>query len=123
MDGRRIGRRPLLRLGLGAAAGTVVGAVAGPVARAESTGDGAACAPPTPDQEIGPFIPRDDQPGTDGDLAIIRGHAERAAGAPIRADGRVLDERCRPVAGAVARLQIRDPNGRVVAAVREPASR
>ncbi len=110
MAGDRMDRRALLQLGFGATAGSVLGGLG---ARAAPPGATAAtCASETPAQETGPFYPDTDQADKDADLTLIRGHTERASGEVMRVHGRVLDEDCRPIAGAVVEVWQANAKGR-----------
>jgi protocatechuate 3,4-dioxygenase beta subunit len=66
----------------------------------------------TPRQTSGPFYPVHDQVDKDVDLTRLVGHDDPAAGEVIRVQGRVLDESCKPVAGALVDLWQADSNGR-----------
>jgi len=66
----------------------------------------------TPRQSSGPFYPVHDQADKDVDLTRLVGHDDPAAGDVIRVQGRVLDETCKPVAGALVDLWQADSNGR-----------
>lgn len=66
----------------------------------------------TPPQTTGPFYPVYDQIDKDVDLTRLVGHEQPAAGEVIRVEGRVLDENCQPVAGALVDLWQADSNGR-----------
>lgn len=100
----RFTRRGLLGLGLGVAA--PLAALAAPV-RALAASCGL-----TPRQTSGPFFPIHDQLDKDVDLTRLPGHDSPADGLVIRVEGRVLDEACRPVAGALVDLWQADSNGR-----------
>jgi len=60
----------------------------------------------------GAFYPLWDQIDKDVDLTRLTGHGRAARGTVIRVEGRVLDENCRPVAGALVDLWQTDSNGR-----------
>jgi protocatechuate 3,4-dioxygenase beta subunit len=97
-----LSRRGLLGLGLAAP----LGLLAAPMrALAERCGL-------TPPQTTGPFYPLWDQMDKDVDLTRLTGHGRAARGVVIRVEGRVLDEQCRPVAGALVDLWQTDSNGR-----------
>jgi protocatechuate 3,4-dioxygenase beta subunit len=66
----------------------------------------------TPRLSSGPFFPHFDQADKDVDLTQLPGHEETARGLLIRVDGRVLDEDCKPVGGALVHLWQADANGR-----------
>lgn len=103
MDKRStLNRRELL----GASIALPLGALAAPAVAA--TG---ACGP-TPAQTTGPFYPVYDQVDKDVDLTRLVGHEDPAEGEVIRVHGRVVDEACKPVAGALVDLWQADSNGR-----------
>lgn len=54
----------------------------------------------TPPQTTGPFYPGEKEFHADNDLTRIAGHEEQAQGQLIYIEGKVLDQRCNPVAGA-----------------------
>ena len=91
---------------LGAGVGVPLGILAAPAMAAE-----AACAP-TPRQTTGPFYPVFDQIDKDVDLTKLTGHGGHARGEVIRVTGRVLDETCTPVEGALVDLWQANANGR-----------
>lgn len=97
----RINRRQLL----GAGIALPLGAIAGKAGAADS------CSV-TPQQTTGPFYPVFDQVDKDVDLTRMTGHGTAAHGEVIRVRGRVLDEACKPIAGALVDLWQADSNGR-----------
>jgi protocatechuate 3,4-dioxygenase beta subunit len=96
-------RRDLFRLGAALPLGTLTAALA--------AGAAAACGL-TPRQTSGPFFPAFDQFDKDVDLTRVTGHDGRAQGEVIRVRGRVLDEQCRPVEGALVDLWQANAKGR-----------
>lgn len=100
-DTRKTSRRDLLRAGMALPLGAL------------ATGSHAAdrCAP-TPRQTSGPFYPFFEQTDKDVDLTRMVGHDQPAEGEVIRVNGRVLDEACRPVQGALVDLWQADHHGR-----------
>ena len=94
-----IDRRRFVQFGLWAAAAS--GCSRRPAVRAPGR-----CAEPTPEDLVGPFLPRHYQ--GDADLTRVPGQAARAQGQPIQIRGRVTDDRCRPLAGA--RLEVWQAN-------------
>lgn len=100
-DQKSITRRRLL----GAGAALPLGLLAG------RSGAEASCAS-TPRQTSGPFYPLFEQTDKDVDLTRMVGHDASAAGAVIRVTGSVLDQNCRPVAGALVDLWQADHHGR-----------
>jgi protocatechuate 3,4-dioxygenase beta subunit len=101
-DRDRLDRRRLLGLGLA----LPLGALLTPVRSL------AASCGLTPRQTSGPFFPLWDQIDKDVDLTKLLGHDRAAAGTVLRVEGRVLDERCRPVPRALVDLWQADSNGR-----------
>lgn len=95
----KIGRRSWLHLGLGAAAGTLTSRLFGPV----STPQADACTP-TPVQTMGPFHPNKDQADKDFDLTQFNGSTHAPNGEIIFVRGKVTDENCNPVKGAVVMI-------------------
>ena len=85
------------------------GTTTAPVASATIQSPGRTVTPP---QTTGPFYPVYDQVDKDVDLTRLVGHEDSAAGEVIRVHGQVLDERCKPVAGALVDLWQADANGR-----------
>src|SRR5687768_10872802 len=88
-----IDRRRFVQVGLWAAAA----GCAPPRARAPGR-----CAEPTPEDLVGPFLPRRYQ--GDADLTRMPGQTARAQGQVILVRGQVTDDRCRPLPGA--RLEV-----------------
>lgn len=105
-DNSPISRRGLLGAGAGAAAGLIAQrlAAAGP-----APDD---CGNPTAAQTAGPYYPTRDGVEEDPDLTRIKGRPGRAAGEVIYVRGRVLDEACRPVAGALVEIWQANTHGR-----------
>ncbi len=66
---------------------------------------------PTVYKGDGPFYPRQPIPSA-FDLTQVPGKQGRAAGDTLYVFGRILDEQCRPVAGARVEIWQADPNGR-----------
>lgn len=98
----RLSRRDLL----GAGIVLPLGALVAPAAASTRT-----CGL-TPRQTSGPFYPVYDQLDKDVDLTQLIGHDAPARGLVIRVQGQVLDQSCRPVAGALVDLWQADSNGR-----------
>ena len=99
-----ISRRGLLGAGAGAAAGFLahrLGAEAPPP-----------CAEATAEQTFGPYYPTHDRPDEDPDLTRVKGRPGRAEGEVILVHGRVLDQACHPVAGALVEIWQANTHGR-----------
>lgn len=95
-------RRRFIQLGLCAASGCarqIAGGRRSAAARAR-------CPEPTPEDLAGPFLPLSYH--GDADLTRVDGRSDRAQGERILIRGRVLDERCRPL--AAARLEVWQAN-------------
>ena len=92
----RVTRRKFLTAGLSGVAGLLAGRIA--EAAAEK------CAGVTPEQTQGPFFPTHERADEDVDLTQVKGRSGRAAGEVIYVHGRVLDEACQPVAGALIEI-------------------
>ena len=90
-----ISRRDLLSVGAGAAAGLLAHRLGAEPPRSP------ACADPTVAQTSGPYYPTHDREDEDPDLTQVKGRSGRAAGEVISVRGRVLDQACRPVVGAL----------------------
>lgn len=101
---RAISRRSMFSLGLGAAVGAVGLRVLGPLAPE-------ACRI-TPAQTSGPFYPIRDRKDEDSDLTYVRGRDGHAEGEVIFVEGRVTDEACEPVEGAVVEIWQANTHGR-----------
>lgn len=91
-----ISRRGLLAGGAGAAAGFIAQRLGATPAEP--------CAEPTAAQTAGPYYPTHDRPDEDADLTRVKGRSGRARGEIIYVRGRVLDQQCRPVAGALVEI-------------------
>lgn len=96
-------RRNFLKLGTGAL--TLVGVPFLPGTTPSDCGI-------TPDTGAGPFYPTRDRADEDVDLTHIEGQSKTAQGEKIRLRGRVLNEACEPVEGAVVEIWQADTNGR-----------
>jgi protocatechuate 3,4-dioxygenase beta subunit len=93
-----ISRRELLSVGVGAAAGLVAHQVGADVSVPP------ACGEATVAQTSGPYYPTHKRDDEDSDLTQVRGRAGRAAGDVLFVRGRVIDEACRPIAGALVEI-------------------
>ena len=101
---RVISRRSLLSLGLGATAGALGLRVLGPLAPESCR--------LTPAQTSGPFYPIRDRQDEDADLTYVRGRDGHAEGEVVFVEGRVTDEACEPVEGAVVEIWQANAHGR-----------
>ena len=102
---KKMTRRALLQTGLGVAVGTATGNLF-----AQSAHAGTSCK--TPAQPEGPFYPTHQQADKDLDLTHIKGQAERAEGDIIYVSGQVLDDRFKPVPGALVDVWQANKHGR-----------
>jgi protocatechuate 3,4-dioxygenase beta subunit len=66
----------------------------------------------TPPQTEGPFYPVQDQAEKDNDLTRVKGSSGRAKGKVLYILGRITDEQCRPVSGALVEIWQAGANGR-----------
>jgi protocatechuate 3,4-dioxygenase beta subunit len=104
MSKKKLSRRTLVQLGLGAAAGTVTGAaMAANPADPECT---------TPAQTAGPFFPKRDRPDKDADMTRVAGRSDQAEGEIIYIVGRVVDHDFAPVGGALVDVWQANTHGR-----------
>lgn len=96
----KLSRRKLLGLGLGSASALAsTSIVSGGISKAFA----AACGL-TPPQTPGPFYPGEDKFTENTDLTQVPGKLLRAKGQIIYVRGQVLDQHCRPVAGATVEI-------------------
>lgn len=105
-DTSPISRRGLLGAGAGAAAGLIAQRLAAVTPPADGCGN------PTAEQTAGPYYPTREGVEEDPDLTRIKGRPGRAAGEVIYVRGRVLDDACRPVAGALVEIWQANTHGR-----------
>jgi protocatechuate 3,4-dioxygenase beta subunit len=105
-DEAPISRRDLLGAGAGAAAGLIAQRLGA------ATPPPGACGDATPAQTAGPYYPTRQGVEEDPDLTRIKGRPGRAAGEVIYVRGRVLDDACRPVAGALVEIWQANTHGR-----------
>lgn len=101
---KKMTRRAMLQVGLGAAAGATTGGLF-----ANASGDGAC---ETPAQTEGPFYPKHEQADKDLDLTLIQGHTERAQGEVVYVSGQVLGDDFKPVPGALVDVWQANVHGR-----------
>ncbi len=93
-----ISRRGLLSAGAGAAAGFIAHRLGADESPNQACGD------VTVAQTSGPYYPTRDREDENPDLTQVKGRAGRAAGQVISVRGRVLDQACRPVPGALVEI-------------------
>ena len=101
---KKITRRAMLGMGLGAAAGAAAGSLG-----AESAAGGAC---ETPAQDEGPFYPKHQQADKDADLTHMQGGTDRAEGDVVYVSGQVLDDDFNPIAGALVDVWQANAHGR-----------
>lgn len=101
---KKITRRAMLGMGLGAAAGAAAGSLG-----AESAAGGSC---ETPAQDEGPFYPKHQQADKDADLTHLQGRADRAEGDVVYVGGQVLDDDFNPIAGALVDVWQANAHGR-----------
>ncbi len=111
---REITRRSALVLGLSGAAAAVGGLLLprGEAASAATSAAGGATCDTTPPIDEGPFFPTRRPADSDADLTRVAGRTSRAEGDVIVVRGRVVDETCAPVAGAVVDVWQANRHGR-----------
>jgi protocatechuate 3,4-dioxygenase beta subunit len=100
-----ISRRALLGASAGAAAGFLAQRLGAEPSRGE-------CGDPTAAQTSGPYYPTRNREDEDPDLTQVRGRSGRAAGEVLYVRGRVLDQNCRPVEGALVEIWQANTHGR-----------
>ncbi len=100
-----ISRRALLGASAGAAASLLAQRLGGEPAQPH-------CGEPTVAQTSGPFYPAGNREDEDPDLTRVRGRSGRAEGEVIYVRGRVLDQDCRPVEGALVEVWQANKHGR-----------
>ena len=94
---KKLNRRSLLKLGFGAVAGTISSKLLA------FDSENSPCEA-TPKDVSGPFYPTQGKGEKDVDLTVLQGHTDRAEGQIIHVRGRVLDNECNPVAGAMVEI-------------------
>lgn len=94
-----LSRRGLLAGGVGSIVGFLTARIAVATRR-----DPSVCADATPRQAEGPFYPTRDREDEDMDLTRVAGRAARAQGEVVHVRGRVLDEECQPIEGAIVEI-------------------
>lgn len=99
-------RRSLLGLGVGATAGWVGSRLLAPFNPEDCD--------ITPPQVEGPFYPLRDRADEDTDLTRVKGRSGRAKGQVIYVEGRVTDQACEPVEGALVEIWQANKWGRYV---------
>lgn len=117
MSQNPLSRRSLIKYGLGAMGGL-----------AASRSVAQVCGGSTAEQPLGPFFPRPESPvdpiredqnpatpiflANDNDLTYVQGRTGQAEGQRVNVIGKVLDEACRPVAGATLVIWQASASGR-----------
>lgn len=96
----KISRRNWLQLGIGGALGTLSLKLIG----CKNTPEDPASCRATPYQTMGPFHPNKDQADKDLDLTRFNGSQQAAQGEVIYVRGKVTDENCNPIPGAVVMI-------------------
>ena len=94
----RVTRRRFLTTGFGGMAGLLFSRIASAVTPKSK------CPEETPEQTAGPFFPTRKRADEDMDLTQVKGRSGRAAGEVIYVRGKVVDDSCRPVAGALIEI-------------------
>lgn len=105
MKKQKLNRRQALNLSLGATAGLFTAGFT------NKTSSGPECQE-TPEQVFGPFYPLHDQDDEDVDLTMIKGHTEQAKGEVIFVRGKVTDQNCNPIEGALVEIWQANHHGR-----------
>jgi len=99
-ENKKISRRSMLTASAGLAATAIT---------ATAIGKPLAITPANPE---GPFYPKHQQVDKDTDLTLIEGHTGRAQGEVIRVTGQVLDDKGKPVKGALVDIWQANSHGR-----------
>lgn len=105
MKKQKLNRRQALNLSLGATAGLFTAGFT------NKTPSGQECQE-TPEQVFGPFYPLHDQEDEDVDLTMVKGRTEQAKGEVIFVRGKVTDENCNPIEGALVEIWQANHHGR-----------
>ncbi len=107
-------RRQFLQLGLGATAGILATGFGcnneNGTASAPTTTSGSCTT--TPEQDLGPFYPHVKNGDGDVDLTTIKGKTGQAKGEIILVRGKVTDENCQPIEGALVEIWQANQHGR-----------
>jgi len=110
-ENKKLPRRRMLQLGLGATAGLLTTGLGCNNSEAATAKTAENCAA-TPEQDLGPFYPITQGADEDLDLTLIKGRTERAAGQVILVKGRVLDDNCQPIKNALVEIWSANTHGR-----------
>ena len=102
---KNIERRQLFKISLGALASAPLLTTAG-----KAVAD--VCSGKTPAQTEGPFYPVNTQTERDWDLTVLNGRTTPAIGEKIYIVGRIVDQNCDPVAGAIVEIWQAAASGR-----------
>lgn len=102
---KKIERRQLFKISLGALASA-------PLLTSAGQAVAEVCAGKTPAQTEGPFYPVDTQTERDWDLTVLNGRTTPALGEKIYIFGRIVDQNCDPVSGAIVEIWQAAASGR-----------
>ena len=102
---KKIERRQLFKISLGALASA-------PLLTSAGQAVAEVCAGKTPAQTEGPFYPVDTRTERDWDLTVLNGRTTSAVGEKIYIVGRVTDQNCNPVSGAIVEIWQAAASGR-----------
>jgi protocatechuate 3,4-dioxygenase beta subunit len=102
---KKIERRKLFKISLGALASA-------PLLTSAGQAVAEVCAGKTPAQTEGPFYPVDTRTERDWDLTVLNGRTTSALGEKIYIVGRVTDQNCDPVSGAIVEIWQAAASGR-----------
>ncbi len=105
-------RRQFLQLSLGATAGILTTGIGCQNANGENGATTAAACNTTPEQDLGPFYPHVKNGDGDVDLTTIKGKTGQAEGEAILVRGKVTDENCQPIEGALVEIWQANKHGR-----------
>lgn len=96
-------RRQFLQLGLGATAGILATGFGCNNENSQTPAANTSCTT-TPEQDLGPFYPHVKNGDGDVDLTTIQGKTGQAEGQVILVRGKVTDENCQPLEGALVEI-------------------
>ncbi len=107
---KKINRRNWLQLGMGATVGTLYTSIFG--CTTPTPEEAEAICEPTVNQTMGPFYPNKDQQDKDFDLTSFNGSDALPQGEIIYVRGKVTDENCNPIKGAVVMIWQANTHGK-----------